>query len=449
MAFDNRDSIDFGKEKIAHLFNALFIPTLLGMLCNVTFILADGIFVGRGVGPNGLASVNLASPIMLLITGLGMMFGIGSSVVAAIHLGRNNEKAARINVTQGYIASLFFAAIIAVLLYTCPDFFLRLIGTSETLLPLVHEYLLWFIPTCLLLMVQIVGEFVIRLDGAPKYAMFANIVPAVANIILDYIFIFPLHLGLKGAALATTIGTGFGAGMTVYYMFRKSKKLRFYKLKVTSTSMRLGLRNVSYMMRVGFSGFLGELAGSVTALAGNVAFGKYVGDAGIAAFSVICYIVPVVFNVYYAVSTSAQPIISFNYGAKQHGRVGKTFRFSLRISLIFAAVVTVAAVLFAPQIVSAFLIPGTEPFRLAAIGLPLYAIGFVLIGFNVTAIGYFQSIEHNLISTILVSLRGLFLLIATFALLPHWFGVVGLWIAVPVTEAVTAVCAGAFLRWHK
>lgn len=441
MAFDNRDSIDFGKEKISHLFNTLFIPSILGMLCNVTFILADGIFVGHGIGPKGLASVNLATPIMLLITGLGMMFGIGSSVVAAIHLGRGNVKAARINITQAYEASMFIAIVIAILLYSNPDFWMKLIGTSDELLPLVREYLMWFIPTCLLLLIQIVGEFIVRLDGSPKYAMFANIVPAVVNIILDYLFIFPLDLGLKGAALATTIGTGCGAGLTLYYMFRKAQQLRFYKPKFTYTSLRLGTRNVGYMMRVGFSGFLGELAGSVMALAGNLAFGKYLGDTGIAAFSVICYLLPLVLHVYYSVYSSAQPIISFNYGAKQNTRVSKTFLFSLRISLIFGLIVSIITILLAPYVVSAFLEPETDAFNLASKGLPLFTISFIFMGINMSAIGFFQSIEKNFISSFLVSLRGILLLIAAFYFMPQWLGTNGLWLAVPAAEIITTLGA--------
>ena len=216
MSYDNRDSIDFAKSDIPQLFRSIFIPTLLGMLFNVAFTLTDGIFVGNGVGPQGLASVNLVAPIMMIMTGLGMMFGIGSSVVAAIHLSQENRKAARINVTQAFWAGGILALLLGVVLYLFSRNVLVLLGVTPELMDMVQEYYVWFIPTCLFLMFQIIGEFVIRLDGSPRYAMYANIIPAVVNIVLDYLFIFPCGMGLRGAALATDIGAGVGALMAFY-----------------------------------------------------------------------------------------------------------------------------------------------------------------------------------------------------------------------------------------
>lgn len=439
MAFDNRDSIDFATTKISTLFRSIFIPTLLGMLFNVAFILTDGIFVGHGIGPRGLASVNLVAPLMMFITGIGMMFGIGSSVVAAIHLSQNNEKAARINITQGFVSSLVIACFFSLVFYLFPDSILTLLGTSDELLPMAREYLFWFVPTRLFIMIAIVSEFSIRLDGSPQYAMYCAIFPAVINIILDYVFIFHCHLGLKGAALATDIGTGIGVVMILWYYVRRAKKLRLYRIKMTMTSMRLFARNVGYMIKVGFSGFIGELALSVMALCGNLAFGKYIGDMGIAAFCIVCYLYPIVYNVFYAVSTSAQPILSYNYGANNTNRVNKTFHYSIRISLIFALLVTLGMWFFAPQVVAVFLNSSAESFHYAASGLPLFALGFVFIGYNVSAIGYFQSVEANAISTLLMSLRGIFLPIVMFIVLPLCFGEKGLWLAMPVAEAITFV----------
>lgn len=445
MAFDNRDNIDFGQVEIPKLFRSIFIPTLLGMLFNVVFILTDGIFVGNGIGPNGLASVNLVCPVMMLITGIGMMFGIGSNVVAAIHLSHENIKAARINITQGLIASLLISGIIAIILYLFPNTILKFLGTSDELLSMAREYLFWFVPTCIFIMIQIVNEFSIRLDGSPKYAMYCAIVPAILNIILDYLFIFPCGMGLKGAALATDIGTSVGAAMSLAYIFNSKVKLHLYKLKCTATSLRLFARNAGYMVKVGFSGFIGEFAMSVMALCGNLAFGKYIGDMGIAAFCVVCYLTPIVYNVFYAVSTSAQPIISFNHGVQKTERMNGTFRYSIHISLVFSVCVTLIMCFFASPIVNIFLEKSGESFQYAVFGLPLFSLGFVFNGFNVSAIGYFQSVESNRISTFLMSLRGIFLPIILFILFPLWWGEYGLWLAIPVAEFITSICSVIFL----
>ena len=439
MAFDNRDSIDFGKDRIPKLFSNLFIPTLLGMIADVAFILTDGIFVGHGVGQEGLASVNLVCPAMMLITAIGVMFGSGCSVVAAIHLAKENVKAARINMTQAFAASLALSLVLVAIFYSAPGKVLGLLGVSEELMAFAKEYFFWFIPTCVFIMVQIVGSFVIRLDGSPKYSMLATVVPSVINIVLDYVFIFICGWGLKGAAIATDIGTGVGMLMTFVYIFFLSNTLKVYKLKHTVTSLRLGLRNVGYMIKVGFPGFIGEFATSVMILAGNLAFGKYLSDSGIAAFSVICYLFPVVLNVYYAISSAAQPIISFNYGAGSVSRVRSTLRLSLVFSAAFALLALGVFCFFPASIISVFLESGSKTFGLASTGLPLFALAFLPMGVNLSIIGYFQSVERSVVAVILTLLRGFVLVVLSFLLMPKMAGVTGLWLAVPVSETITAI----------
>lgn len=447
--FDNRDTIDFAHTKIPALFRSLFIPTLLGMLFNMAFLLTDGIFIGHGVGPEGLAVVNLVAPIMMVATGLGMMLGIGGSVVSAIHLSKENVKAARIIVTQAFWAALAVSVLLGLVYFLFPSTVLSLLGVSKKLMPLALEYYLWFIPTTLLLMFQIVGEFVIRLDGSPRFAMYSNVIPALVNIGFDYLFIIVFDWDLRGAALATDIGTFVGAAMTFYYMTFKPQTLSFYRLKRTRTSLRLSLRNVGYMTRTGFSAFVGEFAISVMMLTGNRAFGSHLGDEGIAAFGVICYLFPLVFMIYNAAAQSAQPIISFNYGAGNRSRVLQTFRHSLAISLAFGLFMTLLFVLFAPTVVAIFLAPDTASFRLAAVGLPLFATGYVFVSFNISAIGYFQSVEQSTFATLLMLCRGVVFLVAAFLLLPPLLGTAGLWLAVPCAEMLTVAAAGLWLLLRK
>lgn len=437
MSFDNRDAIDFSQTDIPKLFRSIFVPTLLGMLFNMAFLITDGIFVGHGVGAYGLASVNLIGPIMMIINGTGMLFGIGAGVVAAIHLAQNNEKAARINVTQAFLGAGAVAAVLCVVLYTIPGTVLHLLGVSARLMASTREYYLWFIPTCLLMIVQTLGLFVIRLDGSPRYAMFSNILPALTNIVLDYVFIFPCHMGLRGAALATDLGVGLGAVMVLYYMVRRANVLKLYHLKATLTGLRLAARNVGYMVKVGLSGFIGELAVSAMMLTGNLLFGHYLGDDGVAAYSVACYLFPIVYMLYTAVAQSAQPIISFNYGASDTHRVHQTLRHSMLIALCAGAAVSLVLLLFAPTIIQAFLSPSEAAYAIAVKGLPLFTLGFMAMAVNICAIGYYQSVERARIATILTLLRGVVLMPLAFLLLPRFVGYLGLWLAVPVAEVIT------------
>lgn len=449
MAYDNRDAIDFGTTPVAPLFRSIFVPTLLGMLFNVAFLLTDGIFIGIGVGAYGLACVNLVAPIMMVVTGLGMMFGVGASVIAAIHLSRSNEKAARINVTQAYYACIVIAMVMGITFYCYPEGTLQVLGVSEQLIGMAKEYYLWFVPTCLFLMFQIVGEFVIRLDGSPRYAMYANIVPALCNMALDYIFILPCGWGLKGAALATDIGTLVGALMTLYYMLFRAKTLRFYRLKATIVSLRLSLRNVGNMIKMGLSAFVGEFAISVLMMTGNIAIGRYLGDDGIAAFSVICYLMPVVTMVYNAVAQSAQPILSFNFGASLTKRVSDTLKISIMVSEVFGVAVGGAFILLAPEVVSIFLREGVAAYPIAVGALPYLALSFPLMAYNISVIGYFQSIERGHAATLLMTLRGVVMPVIAFNVMPLMAGTTGLWASIAVSEIVVIPIEAVMLHRTK
>ncbi len=433
----DRDSIDFGHGGIAGTFAHLLVPTLLGMLFSVLFCLTDGIFVGHGIGSDALAAINLVMPVFTLFTGIGMMFAMGASVVAAIHLSHDNVKAARIIVTQAFIAVITLGLVLGALLYAFPSGFLSWLGSSEALMPLCRDYYLWLLPVCLFVPIQMVAQFVIRLDGDPEYAGMVEIVPACINIFLDWLFIFPCGWGLKGAAFATCIGSGTGVLMGAWYMFFRRRTLGLYRLKNTMTSLVLTLRNCGYMMRVGFSGFLSEFSMSVLMLVGNYQFIRRLGDDGVAAFSVACYLMPVIFMVYGAISQAAQPIVSYNFGAGNQERVRKTFRLALWCSIAFGALMTLLMAPFAGRVIAVFLNADSEAYRICVEGFPLYTLGFVFMAVAVTVTGYLQSVERSLYATVLTVLRGMLLPLLTFLILPSFLGDAGLWIAVPVSEAVT------------
>lgn len=185
MAQKETTGLDYAGGKIGRLFSKMFFPTLLGLIFNALITIIDGIFVGQGVGPDGIAAVNIIAPLYMVVTGCGLMFGIGSSVVAGIAVARGDSRKASVNVTQGCVFSgvLVLALIAALSLF--PDGTARLLGCSDALMPGAVDYLTWLIPGMFFLMFECIGMMVIRLDGSPKFAMFCNIIPAVINIGLD------------------------------------------------------------------------------------------------------------------------------------------------------------------------------------------------------------------------------------------------------------------------
>ena len=432
-----RDSIDFGKSRVEPLFHSIFYPTLLSMVFASLFTVADGIFVGQGVGSNALAAINIVAPLFLITTGIALMFGAGVSVVASIHLSKGNNRAANITITQAFEVATLLITILAVTIYFFRIPFLRLMGCSDALLSLGEQYLIPILPGCIFIIIQIIGTFVIRLDGSPKYAASLEVIPGFLNIFLDWLFVFPMQMGIAGSAIASTISCAAAAGMVIGYMLLSTRTVKMIRLKLTLTSLYLTARNTGYIARSGFSSMLGELAMSMILLTGNYVFMKGLGEDGVAAFSVACYLYPIVFMVNNSVAQSAQPIISFNYGTGNKYRVQRAFRISIRTAAICGVIATTVLTLGAKPLVALFLTEDTKAHEIAIAGLPLFAYSAIFFALNVAIIGYYQAIEQNVRAIVYMLLRGLLFLVPSFLLMPAFIFPQGMWLAVPVTECMT------------
>ena len=434
-----RDAIDLGTVKVSTLFRKYFVPTLFGMLSMSAVTAINGMLAGHGIGSDGIAAINICVPLLMLFTGVGLMVGAGASVVASIQLSHGKAKAARLNVTQAILFVTLVALIPSILMVAYPSATARLLGASEHLTPMVREYLLWFIPSLMFQMWCSVCLFIIRLDGAPRLAMMCNVVAALVCLILGWLFIFPFGWGLMGAALADTIGLFLGGVMGLVYLFRFAGKLRFYPLKWSFKSLRLSLRNIGYQCRIGSSALLTEATMATLMFVGNQVFMRYLGDDGVGAFGIACYYLPFVFMVGNAIAQSAQPIISYNFGLGYRERVVATERIALLTSAVCGVIIMAAFTLFPQLLVGLFLHPDNPAARIAIDGFPYFSTAFVFFIFNLTVIGYYQSVEKVKPATALALLRGFIFLIPSFLLFPRAIGTNGIWLALGLSEVLTTV----------
>lgn len=438
----NRDNIDFKDGKVSVLFRKMLIPTLLGALsiCAVTAI--DGIFIGHGVGADGIAAVNIVVPIYQIMAGFGLMVGVGCSVATSIHLSQNNIKAARLNVTQAILIASLIVTILTLAVILSPNTAGKLLGASPTLLPQVSDYLVWIMPSFVFQMWSMIGLFTIRIDGSPKYAMWCNIIPATLNAILDWVFIFPLNMGVKGAAIATGISIVFGGIMALYYLLFRYKTIGITNLKRSVTCLKLSLRNFGYHCKIGSSTLLGEMTLAVLIYVGNIVFMHYLGDDGVGAFGIACYYMPFFFMVGNAIAQSAQPIISFNYGIEDWKKIRETRTLLLKYCIVSGLLVSTLFIFFPKELVVLFVDANSKAGEIAIEGFPLLASGILFFIINVAIIGYYQSIELIKRATWFVLLRGFIILIPCFILLPMFLGSIGMWIAMPVAEFITLIAIG-------
>ena len=441
---DKRDEIDFANEPVGQIFRRLLLPTVIGMLSIVILNLTDGAFVGHGTGASGLAAINIAAPIFNILSGIGIMFGIGSSIVVSIHLSRGENKAANINVTQAFIGCLSVTVFCSVLMLCNLTDTCRIFGSSETLVPLASAYLKWISIGSPLMILHMMGTFLIRLDGSPRYAMATSVVGTVLNIFLDWLFIFPLGWGLEGAAKATAFSFGIAGLMVAWYFVFMSGTLKLYRLKLSVKSLLLTLRNLGYQMKMGFSAMLGEIAVCGAVIAGNFIFVHYLGDAGVAAYSVACYCFPVIFMTANAIVESAQPIVSFAYGANNALRLGESRRLMMHWAVGAGLVCGMLTIICAPLVTMLFLDKGEEAYSICVRGLPYFGTGVIFITLNVVIVGYLQSVGQALKATLFTLLRGYILVIPSFILLPKLLGETGIWLAIPLAEFLTFIIIVCF-----
>lgn len=432
-----KESLDLGAMEVSRLFRKLFFPTLLGMVFSAIFIITDGIFVGRGIGSDALAAVNITAPLFLVNTGVGLMFGVGASVAASIALSRGRVRLARSYITQSVlVSSVFLLMLWGTVLYFAPQVAL-FFGSSQRLLPLALEYMYWFLPFFVFSALLNSGMFFIRLDGSPRYAMLCNVIPALINIILDYWFIFGLEWGMMGAALATSLGYILGALMILGYLLRKSVVLRLMPLQNSRSGWRQLFRHTRTVVRLGVSSFLCETAIAAMMFVGNYVFMYYLHEDGVAAYSIACYFFPIIFMVYNAIAQSVQPILSYNYGRGSSDRVRAALHQALFASVAAGLLCTSVNVFFSGKVVNWFLESHYPAYSMAVEGMPLFSLGFVFFGVNIVSIGYFQSLERDRIALLITILRGFVLILLCFWFMPLILGVSGIWLAVPMAEFLT------------
>ena len=444
-----KDSIDFGNMEIPRLFRRLLIPTVLGMLFSAAFVITDGIFVGRGIGSDALAAVNITAPLFLINTGVGLMFGVGASVVASIHLSHGKVKTARINVTQAVaVSSLILAAYSLAVCLFAPEV-ARLLGCSQRLQPLVLEYMYWFAPFLPSSALLSSGMFFIRLDGSPNYAMWCNAVPALINIVLDYVFIFLLDWGMFGAALATSLGYVVGAAMILAYLSRRRNVIRFCRVKTSRKSLRLTRRNVGYMCRLGLSTFLCEGAIAAMMFTGNYVFIRHLGEDGVATYGVLMYVQFIFVAIDIGYSIGCAPIISYHYGARNHPELRNLLTKGLKVMGILGIVMTIAAISLSGTLANIFVGYDATLCELTRHAFHLFSFAFLLAGFNIFLSSFFTALNNGGVSAAISFLRTLVFQAASVILLPMALGVDGLWWAASAAEALAFVVSIGFLLAMK
>lgn len=407
--------------------------SILGMLGSSGTILADTFFVSNRLGADGLAALNLSIAVFGLINGLGMLFGIGGATRYTIFRSQGDGKGADRVFTAALLSALATGLCFLCAGFFCPETIARALGAEGDLLPMCTAYLktvLCFAP-CFILN-HLLMAF-LRNDGNPRLAMCAMLAGSLANIALDYLFVYPLDMGIFGAALATGLSPVIGLAVSSLHMV--TGRARFHL-----TGDGLSLRELGRNAGPGLSSFVNECSSGVVLVVFNLLLLETAGSTGVAAYGIVANLALVVLSVFTGMAQGIQPLLSRAYGRGDRAETAALLRRGLVLSGGVGLAVLAAALLAAPTLVSWFNSEGDPLLQsLAEEGLRLYFVGFLCVGYNYLTAAFLSATGRAGTACALSTFRGCVGIALTACLFAWCFGVTGIWLAFPAVELSTAL----------
>ncbi|WP_297598178.1 MATE family efflux transporter [uncultured Cetobacterium sp.] len=422
---NNKNQLE--SQTISKLFYKFAIPASIGMLVNSLYVVADGVFISRGIGSVGIAAVNIGYPIINLTAALSLMFGAGGATL--ISLNSENQNFKNKSFTYTIILNLFFYILIASLVFMFPNQIMKSLGATELLLPMVKDYMYPCIIASFFLMLSISLNAVVRNDNAPKKAMNSLFIGAITNIVLDYVFIFRFKMGIEGGAYATAIGQILSAIYLCMHFPNSSFKFDF-NLKDIQWNL------MGKICSLGFSSFILEFAVMVITILLNITLSRTEGQIGVAAYGIISYSFVIYRMLFTGLAQGIQPIVSFNYGRRNFKKVLEIFKFAHKFCFIASTIALLLAKLLALDVVKIFT---TEAhlFEYTAKGLFLYSSAIIFVGANFMNISYLQAMDKALLANFISVCRGVVFMGIGILVLPKFLGVNGIWLTLPFADVMT------------
>ena len=451
-----------GQGSVARLLVQFSLPAIVGMMTQALYNLIDRVFIGRALGDDGIAGITVCFPFMLILIAFGMLVGFGAAAVISIRLGERHHAAAERALGNAAVMLVIASFTLTVIGQLFLDPLLRLFGASEMVLPYAHDYMQIILWATIFQLLGFGLNAAIRAEGNPPIAMITMLVGVLLNIALAPFLIFdsgwPMPIahwlihslpifylpgcgwGMKGAALATACAQCVSATWVVWY-FIGGRSL----LKLRAATMRLHWPTCRKILLIGSPPCCLQLAACVLQGILNHQLKFYGGDMAIAIIGVIWAFVMMLLMPIFGLNQGAQPLIGFNYGAQKFDRVKRT----LLSAIIFACTVTTggyAIIWFFPTQI--FLLFDPQNAAMATLGAHAMRVSMMMlpvVGFQIVGASYFQAVGKPKISMLLSLSRQILLLIPAVLILPAFYGLEGVWYALPTADACSSILTGACL----
>lgn len=422
-----------------------YVFPAVGGLC-VTFLynIVDGIFVGQGVGSAALGAVNVGVPFITAAMALAVMLPMGGATIIAVRTGQGDKEGAN----QAFMSALTMTTVISIVLTVIGMVFSKEIilmcggnHLSSEMVDMATQYLFYYMAFCFpMLMGPCLSAFV-RNDGAPALAFVGLCAGAVTNIFLDWLFIFPFHWGIIGAAVASGLGQVISCLILLSHFFRRKGNLRIRKFRISFSL-------IGKICKCGLPEAASQLTTPVTSFCYNTVLASMVGDLGISTFSVLSFLFSLANAVLFGVAQGMQPLWGRSYGMRDKKSLRYYFRAALCVNVIASVVIVGLLTVFSRQAIMIF---NSDPELVAsgAKALPVFALSFIPMALNLIIAGYFFSIQQSIQANVISMSRGVVLkAIAIFAI-PMLFGESVIWLSPFVAEAITFVMAGIIMAMDR
>lgn len=443
---DNKSS-ELGTEKVGKLLLKLAVPAIIAQLVNVLYNIVDRMFIGRMPGGElAMAGVGLAFPIITLISAFSSLIGIGGGPLAAIKMGEQDNESAEKIMGNSFISLIIIAVVLTVFFQITSEDILWMFGASDNTIGYAMDYMRIYLIGTIFVMIALGMNPFLNTQGFAKMGMITVVIGAALNIILDPVFIFGFNMGVKGAALATIISQCVSAIWVFLFLIGKKTIL---KLKIMN--MKPSMKVILSITSLGVSPFIMQSTESLVLVSLNTKLQMYGGDIAVSAMTVMSSIMQMVTLPLIGIMQGAQPIISYNYGAKNIKRVKKAFILSLKTCLLFT-LVTVSMCLIFPQMFVRIFSSNAELIEFTSWAMRIYFAGMAIFGIQIACQQTFLSLGKAKISLILAMLRKIILLVPLIFILPAIMDdkLFAVFLAEPVADILavisTAICFSIFYR---
>ncbi|MFN1532603.1 MATE family efflux transporter [Vibrio jasicida] len=431
-------AINLKTDPISKSFYQYLWPALTGMVIKSLFIMGDALFIGLGVGPDGLGAIALVIPPFSIFTAIAMMVGIGGAAKMSIEIGKGNTESSQMWFSQSMLITTLVSTITVTLALIWLDELIALMGASGYLAQLAHDYLVVLLPFFTLYSLAWVLSCFVRNDTNPKLATYAMSIGAITNLAFDYLFIIEMNMGMKGAAYGTAIAQAFIALILLAHFVRKKGSLEF-SLK------GIGLSKTKEILSIGTPTFFIEVTSAMTIVLFNYVLLSQFGESHIIAYGLTTNVGVFALFVMVGIAQACQPIISFNHGAGRPERIDEILKLGMKAAMGSGTVFLLGIWLSAPLIASIYLGNANDLIPIAASALTFYFFGVPLMGLNMVIANLFQAIAKPKQATLISLCRGFVFVALGVLLLPKFFPQDGIWASIVFAETLTAVISLSML----